>query len=226
MFLVDWLHCCDQGIAADFLGNLFASITKKSPGNTKESCKDLFLELQAFYKANKSTSRLDNLTPTMIQKNGNSVPKLRGKAGEIRALIPFALEAAERHLDARDPFESTTIEAARQLNSCYSCLSGDAYSHATLKECCRRYCLLSVSLDETSAAQDSIFWRLKPKIHLFQELCEMAASNPSMTWVYRDEDVGGSLAGLARRRGGHNTPAAIGFTVLNKFRASYAMPSL
>ena len=34
LFKCDWLHCADQGVTADFLGNLFAYLVKeKMPGS-------------------------------------------------------------------------------------------------------------------------------------------------------------------------------------------------
>ena len=93
MFLIDWLHCCDQGVAANCLGSLSAFLVKQiMPASVEDNCKSLFLQVQSFYKRNKVTSQLDNITPTMIQKSANATPKLRGKAGEIRALVPFAFE--------------------------------------------------------------------------------------------------------------------------------------
>jgi hypothetical protein len=45
-------------------------------------------------------------------------------------------------------------------------------------------------------------WKIKPKLHLFLELCSVERTRPSLCWNYRDEDFGGSVARLARRRGG------------------------
>ncbi len=45
-------------------------------------------------------------------------------------------------------------------------------------------------------------WKIKPKLHLFLELCSVETTKPSLCWNYRDEDFGGSVARLARRRGG------------------------
>ena len=39
-------------------------------------------------------------------------------------------------------------------------------------------------------------YKVKPKLHLFCELCCCCKSNPSSSWCYRDEDY----AGLARRQ--------------------------
>ena len=51
IFRVDWLHCADLGVAADYLGNLFWSALPKLPGRSrKERVSVLWGEVQAFYK--------------------------------------------------------------------------------------------------------------------------------------------------------------------------------
>ena len=98
-FAVDWLHCADLGVGADFLGNLFelALSVPMLPGNNKaERCSALFLEMRRYYRANGVDSQLPTLTTTMIRKKAGTPPKLRGKAAEIRHLIPFSVELASK----------------------------------------------------------------------------------------------------------------------------------
>ena len=69
-------------------------------------------------------------------------------------------------------------------------------------------------------------FRIVPKLHFFQELCEMTDINPSLTWCYRDEDFGGSLAAMSRVRGGANRAANIAKSVLLKFCCQHRLPRL
>ena len=64
----------------------------------------------------------------------------------------------------------------------------------------KQFLLLYVSLSESD--ESKVFWRFKPKHHLFQELTEYDNCNPSQNWTYRDEDFGGTVAAISRRRGG------------------------
>ena len=81
-----------------------------------------------------------------------------------------------------------------------------------------------------SALAESLpnMWRLKPKMHLLQELCEMREqpSNPSLFWTYRDEDFGGSIAHISRRRGGKNSSSSTATSVLDRFIAQTVVPTL
>ena len=50
-FKIDWLHVVDQGVAADFLGNLFKLLLPKMGGaNGKERVDKLYLEIVEYYK--------------------------------------------------------------------------------------------------------------------------------------------------------------------------------
>ena len=97
IFRVDWLHCADLGVSADYLGNLFWSVLPKLPGRSrKEQVSVLWIEVQHFYTTYKVCDKLQHtLVETMIRKDQSSPPKLRGKAAEIRALVPFGVQLAE-----------------------------------------------------------------------------------------------------------------------------------
>ena len=81
-----------------------------------------------------------------------------------------------------------------------------------LAVCCRQALILHKSLG----------WRLKPKAHMFQELCEYVADlhgNPANYWCYRDESFVGFVASAASSRGGGRMPATMALSVLQRFRA-------
>ena len=132
--------------------------------------------------------------------NKVSAPKLRASAGETRSLIPWSLEIAEALLDKSNTFENTIFQATLQLNACYSLLSRDLWNPQELAIAGQRFLLLYVSLSDSDP--EGMFWRFKPKHHLFQELCEFDECCPSQNWTYRDEDMGGTVAAISRRRGG------------------------
>ena len=51
LFLLDWLHCTDQGVAADFLGQLFWMLLPKLPGQSKEQQRSsLWLKIAQHYQ--------------------------------------------------------------------------------------------------------------------------------------------------------------------------------
>ena len=224
---IDWLHTADLGVSADFLGLLFHYILGKKPEATlKERVGHLYQEINAWYKANKVEDRLDQLTVNMIYPKGSttSSPILKGSAAEIRALIPFAKDAALQQLDDADPVEDTIRAAIVDLAACYDCLSSDhPFSADLLAKHSLRFSLLCVALEDST---DN--WHVKPKLHLFQEMCEMhedLGERPSAFWTYRDESFGGSVARLARTRG-RNTASSVAKSMLQKFMAKHLLPRL
>jgi hypothetical protein len=221
-FAVDWLHTADKGVAATFLGSYFKYVAGKFPGNNEhQRVSSLFLDIKQWYEENGVTSRLDNLKVTMLGKQGKT-PCLSCKAAEARFLVPYAKQSADKLL-GNTPEELTIKEMASELFSCYDCLSKSTYNKELLATSCRRFCVLAVAME---ARSESKMWGLRPKLHLFQELCETADSNPSLTWTYRDEDFGGTLSALAARRGGADTPLALGRTVLLKFVTRNSLPRM
>ena len=205
-FVIDWLHACDLGVAQDFLGNLIYFLLDRFPGASKDKrLSSVFRSMQSFYRRCSVDNRLDTLTMGMLRKtdkktNKVSAPKLRASAGETRSLIPWSLEIAEALLDKSNTFENTIFQATLQLNACYSLLSRDLWNPQELAIAGQRFLLLYVSLSDSDP--EGMFWRFKPKHHLFQELCEFDECCPSQNWTYRDEDMGGTVAAISRRRGG------------------------
>ena len=221
---IDWLHSCDLGVAADFLGNLFHYlVTKKITGrNIKIRTLKLWSLMQQYYNREKPDSKLDNLSPTMIKQEKKPV-KLRGRAGEVRNLVPFGLEMAQQFLSPAMETERAMLEAAGELVSAYKQLSHVTYNHNALATSARRFCLLSSALE--SISEDVKLWRCKPKMHMWLHLCE-AVGNPSNQWLYRDEDAGGAFARWSHRRGGRNSALSTSASLLSRFASKNLVPAL
>ena len=220
--LPDWLHSGDAGVAADCLGQLFWEMKDKMPGNNqKERVQALWHRTQAWYDANKIKARLGNMTAEMIRKD-SGCPKLRGKASQIRALVPFAAQLALEFCSANNPHENTVKNTVLLLAEIYSYLDVTPWPAAAAATATRKFVLLYRALETEAIAKqaDSVFWRVKPKFHLFIELVEFVAvqqGSPKAFWTYRDEDFGGQLSKLAARRGGVRNPATIALQLLRCF---------
>ena len=220
IFRIDWLHAVDQGIAADWMGSLFTLALTKMPGRSKEAkVTVLWDKAQEYYGRRRIEDRLQNLTPKMIKQEHKS-PKLRCSAACCRALIGFGKELVDE-LFVADP--SPVEEAARvgmhSLDMCYRCLSNAViFSHELLRDSAFRFAQQFCALD----TMDRNLWRVKPKLHLFLELC-IETGRPTTCWTYRDEDWGGSVAKMSRRRGGLLSTAAYSSNLLDRFRMQQPM---
>lgn len=154
IFRVDWLHCADLGISADFLGNLFLLFMTKFDGRSlKDRCQVLWSRMQDWYKETKCQEKLQNLVVTMIRQTKKS-PKLRCSAAQCRALIPFAAKLCVELLDANVPVEAAAQVAMENLHQCYRALSSQSIFHADLlRECSIRFAAQYVALE---AAADNL----------------------------------------------------------------------
>lgn len=235
IFKYDWLHAVDLGVAADMLGQIFDFFIRTkglagTPGKTIAArCKALWLDIQLWYKAQKVTDKLQNLTPAMIRRSNQKWPKLRCSAAQARALVPYAAARAQQWLDATILEHRAIQTAAYHLNQCYLALSRDSiFWEGALAANSRKYALQIVALEAHELAREAnevARWRVKPKLHAFLELCS-DGSQPSLFWTYRDEDWGGSASRFARRRGGLQSPQITSKNLLFRFRCKTAVPRI
>ena len=222
--MIDWLHTMDLGISQDIIGNVFWNVLPQLPGANQEArIRNLWGRIRQFYKDNKTKSRLENITREMI-KAGKKPPKLRSKAAECRYLVPFAVQLANEFSGG---VEGDTIkQVVKLLQDLYDFTNQESYPAEVVAQTCRRMCILLSTLEEEAHGRGSVCWRMKPKVHLAQELLEyqtLTDGNPKLCWTYRDEDWGGWLAKCATRRGGHATPESVGLQVINRFLAFFKL---
>ena len=164
-FVIDWLHACDLGVAQDFLANLIYFLLDRFPGASKDKrLSSVFRSMQSFYRRYSVDNRLDTLTMGMLRKTDKKQTK-----SQLPSLEQL-LEKPEALLDKSNTFENTIFQATLQLNACYSLLSRDLWNPQELAIAGQRFLLLYVSLCDSDP--EGMFWRFKPKHHLFQELCE------------------------------------------------------
>lgn len=200
IFRADWLHSVDQGVGADFLGNLFELIITKLPGSSKDArCKALWAEVVQHYELHNVEDRLKGFTYNNIRPKMSEAPKLRGcNAASCRSLILFGDLAAKRHLDDGVPQEAAAKQAAHHLLMVYQSLSHSAtFRQEVMEDSSKAFALQYAGLRDTS--EDPV-WRVKPKMHLFLEMCSQDCK-PNLFWTYRDEDFGGSIGHQSKMRG-------------------------
>ena len=128
----------------------------------------------------------------------NPAPKLTCYGSEARGLVPIARHLAMEYLSDDDVLEHTVKQTTLELCACYDCLSF-SQPVESLALHSQRFCTLFAALE----TQHPDRFRTKPKLHQFQELCEMdLPTRPAAHWTYREEEFGGSIAEMGNRRGG------------------------
>ena len=214
---IDWLHCADLGVAPEFEGNLMWHLVqnRKVPGrNQAQRIDAVFGHIQT----SGVESSLPVLTKGMIWKEKGSGPKMRAQGQEARTLIPWCKAACNDFLSDSDPRDAAIKTACHHLADCYECLDRSIFAQPRLANSCRKFSLQLQALRQ--ASPDSRLWKFKPKHHMFQHLCEESLDCPTLSWCYRDEGFGGTLAQLVRSRGGINTPLKVSTRMLSFFMAN------
>jgi hypothetical protein len=217
--VVDWLHACDLGIGADIQGNVLNELLAFMPGsNVSTRVSALWQEIQQEYKVQGTKNKLETFTVLSFLQPTKS-PKLRGKAANIRGLVPVLDCIVQRHMVHGTVHQQTVAQVMGLLAKCYTCL--DAFDAEVLDSSAKKLGLLVVALEtEESAGQQRKHWTVKPKLHLFMELATFLCKergNPRFFWVYADETNGGIMRCIGTRRGGKNSSSATAFNMLTKW---------
>ena len=218
---IDWLHVADLGCTCDWLGQLMAYLLHWFPGRSVETrVSGLWQRVQQLYVTYPPPkAKLDNLTPNMLRL-GAAAPKLKAYGEEAKGLVPVMLHVARELLDAHDPIQGTVLHITEELQQCYACVFGPDRAAADLPGHCRRMATLWVTLERLLPEH----FRVKPKLHMFQELCELDPGSPARHATNHDEETGGAVVGLGRRRGGPNTASSVGYQALLKCTAKVPSP--
>ena len=219
--VVDWLHCCDIGVAADVLGNVLWELLDLFPGGDRNvRMAALWSAVQVEYRT--ADVPRSNRFPGLRVKsfhNGKKSPKLKGKAAHIRGLVPILDRIVQRVMVAPDTHSQTVATCMHHLATCYSCI--DIFNAQVLATAARKMALLYCSLEKEMIGMGfPKKWKVKPKLHLFLELCfflclQRQMGNPRDFWTYADETNGGTMKRIAVRRGGKNSSASSAYRMLS-----------
>ena len=157
----------------------------------------------------------NNLTAGMVQASPPVSPKLKVKGAEL----------VEKYCDESEAFDNGVKWVVIYLNQCHdSGLHRDSFHAPSFQRAVQSFLLQYKSL-EAAMGTDSLLWVLKPKFHMMFELAQ-TGDCPAMNWNYRDEEAGGTLARMARSRGGFQNPWSVSSRRLQRFCCDYDVPIL
>ena len=81
----------------------------------------MWLRFLDYYTENPCDCRYDHMTLKMLRKAAHTPLELRGRAAEVRGLVPFAHLVAQQLMSDLDPVEATVKKRAGHLLACYNC---------------------------------------------------------------------------------------------------------
>ena len=177
--------------------------------------------LKEHHKHSSPPRSLQNLMVEMLKQQVKP-PKLRAKGAETRGVVGFAAECAQKmHANSPTVRNTTVLKCVSALLDFFVTLNLPSWRPDLAKNACYNVCNMYKALsDESIGKGHDEFWRMKPKLHLFQELVEYQAQdlgNPRFYWNYVDEDFVGRVAKLAMPRGGPKQATTTCRLVLTKY---------
>ena len=207
--MIDVLHCVDLGIAAHIIGNvlwIFFILRACLGGRTYADRVEALREhLKAWYRSSKCDCKLQGkLTLDRLRGTSSEWPKLKGKAASTRKLALFALEVALQFGTDSDE-DRTIIEVCRLLVRFYQILESESQFLSPETKCEMQYLGQALAELYSKLASDAFnkgarLWKMSPKLHLFEHLCELQCiilGNPRFYWCYSDEDLVGIMTDIA-----------------------------
>ena len=99
-YIPDIMHSKHLGPDKSLAGSTLKSLTHHvMPDGPAKNLKALFREVQNEYRKEKTSSRFGAITERMIHSSTKRIPELRGKAAQIRDLIPILAALWEKKMD-------------------------------------------------------------------------------------------------------------------------------
>ena len=224
MIMIDVLHCLDLGVSQSLLGMLFwefwlSSLSEGS--NRAKKTEHLWRLIKQYYAKMQPPTRISALTVEMI-KQPSKGPRFRGKGAETRHMVPFSVDLSQmmsENVGGTSAHYNQLIDLCRHLVAFYMTFGMQPYDVKAASRHARSFCLLYASFN--AKTDDPLFWRIKPKFHLFIHLAEMQcfeSGDPSRFWCYKDEDFVGIIAQYAGARGGKRIPSTTPRNVIDNYR--------
>ena len=224
MVMIDILHTVDLGIAAHIIGNIlfvYGILRGVFGGRTfSDRVQATAAALDAWYKRTKCPYRLQGALTLERIRATSQWPKLKAKAAVARYLAKFALWVVEEHGNGTE-HDNLVLNVAGLLCAFYSVLEcesrflSEAARH-NLPKIGQRLAASYGRLAKLAFDNEQRLWKLSPKMHLFEHLCELQAvayGNPRWWWTYADEDLVGLMVDVAETC----HPMTMPFSVLFKW---------
>lgn len=201
---IDLLHTLGLGVSVRICGSVLYCWCFEENATKQQATKNLRIlweSIQRKYKDMKVSERFTNLTLSQIinvDKMHTSVPLLKGKAAEVRHLVPVLASVAwdKAKEDGNGGLKQSHIATcfAIWLRSTDYFMSQEeaqqALSH--IQKSFMHYAWLQEN------ENNDCLWQFTPKFHWAYHLAQFCRfQNPKTFWTYRQESWVGSMANLA-----------------------------
>ena len=206
LIALDFMHCKYLGHDQFTYGSILSLLCNHClPQDAASNLQTIWSEIKLFYKTHGTTCQFRYLNRlSMFQRKGDSYPKLRGKAAEIKHLC-YALHHVWKKFMNPNLEIHKKIELYLRLNAeTEDILSEHRQELALPLEAATRFensftaMMLLLSSIAEHFLTDRLF-NLTQKAHFLQH-CSILAKfiSPRLTWCFQGEDMQKRMSGLAK----------------------------
>jgi hypothetical protein len=159
----------------------------------------------SFYKGNKYPGHFTNMKLSMFRSPGDTYPKLKGKAAEVRKLGPALLHVFEKHMQS-PKMQHKQIRLALRCSCRMEEIVDDhplevVWPNAVAEEYlanCYNFLALATCLANMSMQTGEKLFNITIKFHYLLHVALQARYlNPRLSWTYSGEDFMQKMKGLA-----------------------------
>ena len=193
---LDWMHSKHLGVDQNLLGSTLAFLTTykmRELGSEADNMHVVWNQIKETYEEALTPSRFSIIVPNMYKHD--PFPLLRGKAAEIKDLVPIMAVVARAFLDPTVEYDALVLKAletsayADQIlyeNKDHFFLEGRVLER--FQASIHQYNTILVELGLRSHPQGIRLWNFTPKNHMLIHIGEQAEHlNPVLSWNYGAE---------------------------------------
>ena len=196
MYIPDEMHAKHLGPDKSFAGSVLRNLTHHVlAGPDADNLASMLREIKSDYKQHRTTTRFQTITANMIQGR-KKLPELRGKAAQIRSLLPTLARIWEKHMDAnKDPHRDildglkASIEIDRLMNKHRTEPRMPLAARTAFRAACFRY-VQTITALVTHYHPHTPLFNITTKAHILLHIGMIAAYiNPALGAVWQGEDM-------------------------------------
>ena len=120
----DLMHSKHLGTDAYFLGSVLVYMVDfKLEGEPSANLLEVWTAIKAAYSSLRSTNQFSTLTLSMFRAGQSPFPCLKGKAAEVKHLVPAMEVIGPQFLDRENPQELLMLKGLQQSRAIDACIS-------------------------------------------------------------------------------------------------------
>ena len=222
----DLMHTKYLGVDAYYIGALISYIVDRGDrAGAADRLEDLWGRIQEAYGRHQPSSRFNSLTFGMFRPGGAVFPHLRGKASEIRGLVPVMEDVCLYYLDTGVHLENLMLKGIQQsalIDKILRRTSGsptvEGRHLASLRLAISNYNAIIAELGRLLHHRAIALFHYTVKNHVLEHIgVDAAHLHPQLSWAFASEDFMLSVRKMVQSSSSGSKPVHIQNVAMRKY---------